>query len=59
MGIWHTLLDANFKYVHARSKFPEMFVLSGIFRSSEHVEPCLNASSLLIEMALYVSLERN
>lgn len=58
MGIRHTLLEANCKYFHARSKFPEMFVLSGIFRSSERVEPCLNASSLLIDLALFGSVER-
>ena len=55
----HTLLGANFKYFHPGSKFPEMFVLSVIFRSSEQVEPCLNASSLLTDVALFVSLERN
>jgi len=55
----HTLLGANFKYFHARSKFPEMFVLSVILRSSEHVEPCLKASSLLIDVSLFGSLETN
>jgi hypothetical protein len=59
VGIKHTLLDANFKYFLARSKFPEMFVLSGIFRSLEHMEPCLNVSSLLIDVALFGSLERH